>query len=273
MIYYKTEEEIDLIRESCLLVGRALAEVAQMIRPGISGTAIDKAAETVIRDHGGKPGFKGLYGFPATLCVSVNEHVVHGIPDQDQVFQDGDIVSVDCGVLMNGFYGDFAYTFPLGNVAEEVMELCRVTNTSLYVGIEQAVAGNRLGDIGFAIQRYVEREHGYGVVRDLVGHGIGRELHEDPQVPNFGKRGRGTKLKEGLTLAIEPMVNLGKKEVVTAQDGWTIRSKDGKPSAHYEHNIVVRKNKAEILSDHRPIEEAIRKNDHVREVAVKTADV
>lgn len=272
MIYYKTEEEIELIRESCLLVGRALAEVAQLIRPGVSGDTIDKAAETVIRDHGAKPGFKGLYGFPATLCVSVNEYVVHGIPTKDQVFQDGDIVSVDCGALMNGFYGDFAYTFPLGNVSEEVMELCRVTNTSLYLGIEQAVAGNRLGDIGFAIQRYVEREHGYGVVRDLVGHGIGRELHEDPQVPNFGKRGRGTKLKPGLTLAIEPMVNLGKKDVVTAQDGWTIRSKDAKPSAHYEHNVAVRKGRADILSDHRPIEEAIRKNDHVREVAVKTAD-
>jgi len=273
MIYYKTEEEIELIRESCLLVCQALTEVARLIRPGISGEEIDKAAETVIRDHGAKPGFKGLYGFPATLCVSVNEHVVHGIPTKDQIFQDGDIVSVDCGVFMNGFYGDSAYTFPLGNVSEEVMELCRVTNTSLYLGIEQAIAGNRLGDIGFAIQNYVERQHGYGIVRDLVGHGIGRELHEDPQVPNFGKRGRSTKLKDGLTIAIEPMVNLGKKDVVTSQDGWTVRAKDFRPSAHYEHSVAVRKGKADILSNHTPIEEAIRENDHVRTVVVKTANV
>lgn len=273
MIYYKTEEEIELIRASCLLVCQALSEVGRLIRPGISGAEIDRAAETVIRDHGAKPGFKGLYGFPATLCVSVNEHVVHGIPTKDQIFEDGDIVSVDCGVYMNGFFGDAAYTFALGEVSEEVMELCRVTNTSLYLGIEQAVAGNRLGDIGFAIQNYVEREHHYGIVRDLVGHGIGRELHEDPQVPNFGKRGRGTKLKEGLTIAIEPMVNLGKKEVRTSPDGWTVMSKDRKPSAHYEHTVAVRKDQADILSDHKPIEEAIRQNDYVREVTLKAVNV
>ena len=272
MIYYKTEEEIEYIRQSCLLVCQALAEVGRLIRPGISGKEIDEAAEQVILDHGAKPGFKGLYGFPATLCVSVNEHVVHGIPTADQVFEDGDIVSVDCGVFMNGFFGDSAFTFPLGEVSEDVMELCRVTNTSLYLGIEQAVAGNRLGDIGHAIQHYVEREHGYGVVRDLVGHGIGRELHEDPQVPNFGKRGRGPLLKDGLTIAIEPMVNLGRKEVRTSKDGWTVRAKDLKPSAHYEHTVAVQKDKADILSDHSLIEAAIRNNPNVREVALKTVN-
>ncbi|NRB62125.1 MAG: type I methionyl aminopeptidase [Saprospiraceae bacterium] len=272
MIYYKTEEEIEFIRQSCLLVCKALAEVGRQIRPGISGKEIDETAETVIRDHGAKPGFKGLYGFPATLCVSVNEHVVHGIPTGDQVFADGDIVSVDCGVFMNGFFGDSAFTFPLGDVSEEVMELCRVTNTSLYLGIEQAIAGNRLGDIGFAIQNYVEKEHGYGVVRDLVGHGIGRELHEDPQVQNFGKRGRGVKLKEGLTIAIEPMVNLGRKEVWTSKDGWTVKAKDLKPSAHYEHTVAVAKGEAMILSDHQLIVDAIAGNPNVKPVGVKAVN-
>ncbi len=271
MIYYKTEEEIELIRQNCLLVCKTLAHVGSIIRPGISGAEIDQVAETFIRDHGAEPGFKGYRGFPATLCVSVNEQVVHGIPSKEQVFEDGDIVSVDCGVFKNNYFGDAAYTFPLGNVSEPVMELCRVTNTSLYKGIEAAVAGNRLGDIGFSIQQYVERQYGYGVVRELVGHGIGRNLHEEPEVPNFGKRGRGVKLQEGLVIAIEPMVNLGRRDVRTLPDGWTVFARDRKPAAHYEHSVVVRKDRADILSDHREIEVAISKNDYVREVILKEA--
>ncbi|MCO6487309.1 MAG: type I methionyl aminopeptidase [Phaeodactylibacter sp.] len=273
MVFYKTDEEIEYIRESCLLVCQALAHVAGIIRPGISGAEIDKAAEELIRDHGAVPSFKGYNGFPATLCVSVNEHVVHGIPSRDQIFREGDLVSVDCGAYLNGFHGDSAYTFALGEVEEEVMELCRVTNTSLYKAIDAAVVGNRLGDIGFAVQQYVEREHKYGVVRELVGHGIGRELHEAPEVPNYGKRGRGPLLKEGLVIAIEPMVNLGRKEVRTEADGWTVYAKDRKPSAHYEHTVAIRKDHTETLSDHAPIEDAIRKNENVQLVELKTETV
>ncbi|NUQ25251.1 MAG: type I methionyl aminopeptidase [Saprospiraceae bacterium] len=269
MIFYKTDEEIELMRQSNLLVCSALAEVASILRPGMTGAEIDKAAETLIRDHGGVPAFKGYRGFPATLCVSLNDQVVHGIPDKNQVFKSGDVVSVDCGVQLNGFYGDSAYTFALGDVPEDVMELLRVTNTSLYKGIEQAVAGKRMGDISFAIQYYVEKENGYGVVRELVGHGIGRELHEAPEVPNYGQRGKGVKLQEGLVIAIEPMVNMGRKEVMTGKDGWTIYAKDRKPSAHYEHSVAVGKTQADILSDHRMIEAAIRQNDHIREVELK----
>lgn len=271
-VYYKTDEEIELIRESCLLVCKALAHVASIIRPGISSVEIDKEAEQLIADHGAVPGFKGYRGFPATLCVSTNEQVVHGIPVEERVFEEGDIVSVDCGVLMNGFFGDSAYTFPLGEVPEELMKLCEVTNTSLYKAIDAAVAGQRLGDIGHAVQQYVEKEHQYGVIRELVGHGIGRELHEGPDVPNYGRRGRGIKLKEGLVIAIEPMVNLGKREVRTAKDGWTIISKDKKPSAHYEHTIAVRKGQADILSNHKIIEQAIEKNPNVQSVSNKLVD-
>ncbi len=270
MIFYKTDEEIELIRQSCLLVCKTLTHVASILRPGISGEEIDRQAEELIRDHKAEPAFKGYRGFPATLCVSVNDQVVHGIPSREQIFSDGDIISVDCGVLMNGYFGDAAYTFPLGDVDEEVMELCRVTNTSLYKAIDQAVAGNRLGDIGFAVQQYVEKEFSYGVVRELVGHGVGRSLHESPEVPNYGKRGRGLLLKEGLVIAIEPMVNLGKRDVRTARDGWTVFAKDRKASAHYEHTIAVKKNQADILSDHRPIEAAIRKNANLKEVELKT---
>ncbi len=273
MVYYKTDEEIELIRQNCLLVCQALAHVGSIIRPGINGETIDKAAEEVIRDYRAEPAFKGYRGFPATLCVSVNEQVVHGIPSEEQVFQDGDIVSVDCGVYLNGYYGDAAYTFPLGEVSADVMELCHVTNTSLYQAIDAAVAGNRLGDIGFAVQEYVERKHGYGVVRELVGHGLGRSLHEAPEVPNYGRRGRGMLLKEGLVIAIEPMVNLGRKEVRTSPDGWTVFARDRKPSAHYEHTVAIGREGADILSDHRPIEAAIRKNDNVREVTLKTVSV
>lgn len=271
MVFYKTDEEIELIRQSCLLVCKTLAEVGRMIRPGISSVEIDKAAETFIRDHGAEPAFKGYRGFPATLCVSVNEQVVHGIPQESTIFQEGDVVSVDCGVLMNDFFGDSAYTFPLGEVSQDVMDLCEVTNTSLYKAIDKAVAGNRLGDIGHAVQHYVEKEHGYGVIRELVGHGIGRELHEAPDVPNYGRQGKGIKLKEGLVIAIEPMVNMGKKSVSTANDGWTIFAKDKLPSAHYEHTVAIRKGAADILSDHQLIEEAIQKNDNVQLVGLKTS--
>ncbi|MEM6726660.1 MAG: type I methionyl aminopeptidase, partial [Bacteroidota bacterium] len=202
-VIYKTDDQIELIRKSCMLVGETLGLVAELIRPGASGKEIDKQAEMFIRDHKAAPGFKGYQGFPATLCISVNEAVVHGIPS-DKAFQDGDIVSVDCGVLWNGFYGDCAYTFALGDVDEACIQLMEVTQNSLYMAIEQAVPGNRLGDIGHVVQQYAERENGYGVVRELVGHGIGKSLHEEPQVPNFGRRGHGRKLKDGLVIAIEP---------------------------------------------------------------------
>ena len=268
MVFYKTDEEIELIRESCLLVCKALTHVASIIKPGVSGEKIDKEAEELIRDHGAVPGFKGYRGFPATLCISINEGIVHGIPSKKE-FQDGDVVSVDCGSLMNGFYGDSAYTFALGNVKDDVMELLRVTNTSLYKAIEAAIPGNRIGDIGFAVQQYCEKEHKYGVVRELVGHGIGRELHESPEVPNYGKRGGGPKIKEGLVIAIEPMVNLGRKEVRQSSDGWTIISKDRKPSAHFEHTIAIKPEGADILSNHTEIEKAILNNPEVREVLVQ----
>ncbi len=268
MVFYKTDEEIELIRKSCLLVCKALSHVASVIRPGISGAEIDKEAEQLIRDNGAVPGFKGYRGFPSTLCISVNECVVHGIPSKTE-FKDKDIVSVDCGTFMNGFYGDAAYTFALGDVDEAVMDLLRITNESLYRGIEQAVHGKRLGDIGYAIQNFCEKEHSYGVVRELVGHGIGRELHESPEVPNYGKRGKGQMLKEGLVIAIEPMVNLGRKEVKQSDDGWTIITRDIQPSAHFEHTVAVRKGKADILSNHDMIIEALEKNSEVKKLQVK----
>ncbi len=265
MIYYKTSEEIEIIRENCILVCKTLAEVASMLRPGITGDVIDRAAETFIRDHKAIPAFKGYKGsFPASLCVSVNDVVVHGIPTDKQVFKEGDVVSVDCGVKANGYFGDAAYTFAIGDVPEKVMDLLRVTHESLYKGIQQAIPGNRLGDISFSIQHYVERTHSYGIVRELVGHGLGRELHESPEVPNYGQRGRGIKLKEGLVIAIEPMVNMGRKEVYTGKDGWTVYAKDGKPSAHYEHTIAVAKGQPDILSDHSFIEAAIRNNPELK---------
>ena len=255
MIYYKTNDEIDLIRESSLLVGKTLAEVANMIKPGVITIDLDKRAEEYIRDHGAVPGFKGYNGFPYSLCISVNENVVHGFPSEREL-KDGDIVSVDCGTLMNGFYGDSAYTFAVGEVKEEVLALLKRTKESLYIGIEMAVAGNRVGDIGNAIQKYVEKD-GYSVVRDLVGHGLGRNLHEKPEVPNYGRRGTGPKLQEGMVLAIEPMINLGTKKVIQEKDGWTIRTADRKPSAHFEHDVAIRKGKAEILSTFEYIEEVI----------------
>ena len=265
MVYYKTAEEIEYLRESCLIVCKALETVAGMIRPGITGLDIDKAAEEVIRDHGAVPGFKGYKGFPNTLCISKNECVVHGIPDKVE-FKDGDVVSVDCGSIKNGFYGDSAFTFALGEVSDDIIQLLKVTNTSLYLGIEKAVAGNRLGDVSHAIQDFCEKQHPYGVVRELVGHGIGKNLHEAPEVPNYGKRGRGLLLKEGLTIAIEPMVNLGVKEVRQAKDGWTIVTRDKKPSAHFEHSVAVMKGKADILSNHKEIEATLGKNVNAHQV-------
>jgi methionyl aminopeptidase len=270
MIYYKTNEEIELIRKSCLLVCETLTHVAKSIRPGISGEQLDREAEQLIRDNGAIPGFKG-YGanpFPNTLCISVNEGVVHGIPSK-RPFEVGDVVSVDCGTFMNGFYGDAAYTFAIGEVSDEVMELLHVTKTALYKGIEQVKVGNRIGDIGFAIQHYCETVHPYGVVRELVGHGLGQKLHEPPEVPNFGRRGKGVKLKEGLVIAIEPMINMGKKEVRQADDGWTIITKDKHPSAHFEHTVAVKKEGVDILSDHTQIEAAIKANPYVQEVHIK----
>lgn len=256
MITYKTEEEIDKIRISSLLVAKTHAEVVKLIKPGVTGLELDKVAEEFIRDHGAVPAFKGYGGFPNSLCISPNAEVVHGIPNQIPV-EEGSILSVDCGVVKDGYYGDSAYTYTVGEVKDETKKLLEVTKESLYKGIEQAIAGNRIGDISFAIQKYAE-QHGYGVVRELVGHGVGKELHEDPQVPNYGKRGRGPILKEGLVIAIEPMINLGTKKIRQYSDGWTIKTQDLKPSAHFEHTIVVRKGKAEILSSFEFIEEILK---------------
>lgn len=246
MIYYKTEEEIEFIKESSLLVAKTHAEVAKLIQPGVSTLALDKIAEEFIRDNGGVPAFKGYSGFPNTLCVSPNEQVVHGIPNDDAL-ESGTILSLDCGVKKNGFFGDSAFTYEVGEVSKDVKELLKVTRESLYKGIEAAVAGNRIGDIGYAVQNHAEK-NGFTVVRELVGHGVGTNLHESPEVPNYGKRGRGIKLHEGLVIAIEPMINMGVKEIIQLNDGWTIKTADLKPSAHFEHTIVVRKGKAEILS-------------------------
>jgi methionyl aminopeptidase len=264
-IYYKNEEEIELIRASNLLVSKTLALVGELLKPGITGKQIDEKAELFIRDHGGVPSFKGYDGFPATLCVSKNEAVVHGIPNGEP-FREGDIVSVDCGVYMNGFHGDSAFTFAVGDVNEKIMHLLRITRESLYLGIEQAVAGNRIGDIGHAIQLHTEKKHGYGVVRELVGHGVGRELHEKPEVPNYGKRGKGILLKEGMVIAVEPMINLGEKRISQLDDGWTIVTRDRLPSAHFEHSIAVRKGNADILSNHSFVEDSVKNNPNLKDI-------
>ena len=255
MIYYKTEEEIDLIRESSLLVAKTLAEIAGLIKPGITTQALDEIAEEFIRDNGGMPAFKGYNGFPNTLCVSPNDKVVHGIPN-GRALKDGDILSVDCGVVMNGYYGDSAFTYEVGEVDVQIKQLLKVTKESLYKGIEMAVAGNRVGDIGYAVQKHAE-SFGYGVVRELVGHGVGKNLHESPEVPNYGRKGKGILLKEGFVIAIEPMINMGERGIMQHNDGWTITTLDNKPSAHFEHTIVVRKGKAEILSSFVEIEKKI----------------
>jgi methionyl aminopeptidase len=256
MIYYKTEEEIELLKLSNRLVSAAEAELVSMILPGTKTLDLDKRAEEFIRDNGGVPGFLDYHGFPNTLCISVNDAVVHGIPNNYEL-QEGDIISVDCGVFMNGFHGDSAYSFAVGEVSDEKKRLLKITKESLYKGIEAAVSGNRVGDIGYAVQKHAE-DAGFSVVRELVGHGVGRNLHEKPEVPNFGRRGRGPKLQEGMTIAIEPMINAGVKEVHQENDGWTIRTQDGKASAHFEHSIAIRKGKAELLSDFSIIEEKLR---------------
>lgn len=263
MIFLKTDDEIELLRQSNLLVGRALAEVAKLIKPGVTTLELDRVAEEFIRDYGAIPTFKGFpnqYGqpFPGSICASVNDQVVHGIPN-DKPLQEGDIVSVDCGTYMNGFCGDSAYTFCVGEVAPEVRELLKVTKEALYKGIENAVHGKRLGDIGSAVQDHCEK-HAYGVVREFVGHGIGKEMHEEPPVPNYGKRGSGVLLKSGMCIAIEPMITLGSPQIYMEPDRWTIRTRDGKWAAHFEHTLAVRKGKAEVLSTFDFIEEVLGDN-------------
>ena len=255
MIYLKTDEEIELLRESNLLVGMTLGELAKWIAPGITTLKLDKIAEEFIRDHGAVPGFLGDGGFPNTLCVSVNEQIVHGFPSNYEL-KDGDIVSIDCGTLKNGFNGDSAYTFCVGEVAYDVRRLLKTTKESLYLGIEQAVEGKRVGDISNAVQTYCEKK-GYSVVRELCGHGVGKRLHEDPEVPNYGRRGCGPLLKSGMVIAIEPMINLGSRNIVIERDGWTTRTRDRKPSAHFEHTVAVREGKADILSSFKYVEEVL----------------
>ena len=262
MIHYKNQEQIELLRESSLLVEKTHEKVAEAIRPGITTGELDELAETFIRDHNAQPGFKGYMGFPYTLCMSLNEQVVHGFPG-DREIQEDDLLSIDIGVLKNGYYGDSAYTYALKNVSENARNLMKATKESLYLGIEQAVAGKRLGDVGNAIQSNVEAQ-GFSVVRDLVGHGLGKNLHEEPEVFHFGKPGRGATMKEGLVICIEPMINLGKRFVVQEQDGWTIRTADRKPSAHFEHALAVRKDQpADILSSFSKIEKAVESNEHL----------
>jgi methionyl aminopeptidase len=262
MMISKTNQEVERMRQSALLVSKTLTEVAGLLKPGITTLSIDKVIGEFIQDHKAIPSFLNYHGYPFNSCLSVNDVVVHGFPGNNEL-KEGDIISVDIGVILDEWHGDHAYTFAIGDPGEEVMQLIKVTKESLYKGIEKAVAGNRVGDIAFAIQEHTEKKYGYGVVRELVGHGLGKNLHEDPQVPNYGKRGSGAKLKEGLVLAIEPMINLGKKEVFTEQDGWTVRTKDGKPSVHFEHDVCIRKNKADILSDYSIIEKAEKANSNL----------
>ena len=255
MIHLKSQEEIELIKVSGDLLGRAHAEVAKNVKEGVTTLFLDKIAEEYIRDHQGVPSFKGYSGFPGTLCVSPNEQVVHGMPN-DSELKNGDIISIDCGVFLNGFHSDSAYTYGIGKVADDVKDLLDSTLKSLYQGIDSAQSGNRTGDIGYSIQNYVEKK-GYSVVRELVGHGVGRNLHEAPEVPNYGKRGRGAKLKPGMVIAIEPMVNLGKRQIVQESDGWTIRTGDKKASAHFEHTIAITQNGPEVLTTFKYIEEVL----------------
>lgn len=256
MIILKTREEIEIMRESALSVSRTLGIIAKEIKPGVTTLYLDKLAEEYIRDNGGTPLFKGMYGFPNTLCMSLNESVVHGIPN-DKPLEEGDIISVDCGVLKNGYCGDHAYTFAVGEIKPEVQKLLDVTLECLYIGIEQFKTGNRIGDIGFAIQQHAEK-NGFGVVRELCGHGLGQKLHEDPEVPNYGKRGDGPKIKDGMVIAIEPMINMGTRNIKQLKDGWTILTADKKPSAHFEHDVALIDGKPEILSTFKFIEDALK---------------
>lgn len=254
MIIPKSREEIELMRESALIVSKTLGILAPHIKPGVTTLQLDKLAEEFIRDQGAVPGFLGLYDFPNTLCMSPNAQVVHGIPN-DKPLEEGEIISIDCGAIKNGFYGDHAYTFPVGQVAPEVNKLLQVTKESLYIGIREFKTGNRVGDVGFAIQQYTEK-HGYGVVRELVGHGLGQKMHEDPEMPNYGKRGRGKKFIEGMVVAIEPMINLGTHRIKQLSDGWTILTADNQPSAHFEHDVALVDGKPQLLSTFQYIYEA-----------------
>jgi len=255
MIQIKTEQEIELLRANNILVSDTLSEVGKHIRPGVTTLELNTLAESFIRSHGAVPGFLGYHGFPFALCISVNEQVVHGFPSE-YILREGDIVSVDCGTIMKGFYGDSAYTFAVGEVDPQVRKLLEVTKEALYKGVEQAKAGNRVGDISAAVQSHAE-SNGFSVVRELVGHGLGRRMHEDPEVPNYGARGRGPLLKEGMVICIEPMINMGGKAVVFEKDGWTVRTKDRKPSAHYEFAVAIRKGGAEVFTDFKRIERAV----------------
>jgi methionyl aminopeptidase len=258
MISLRNKEEVELLRENNLLVSETLAEVGRNIRPGVSTVELDRIAERFIRSHGAVPGFLGYNGFPNTLCVGVNEVVVHGIPS-DYVLKEGDIVSVDCGTILKGFYGDSAYTFAVGKIHPETQRLLDVTKEALYKGVAQAIAGNRIGDISAAVQTHAET-NGFSVVRELVGHGLGKKMHEEPEVPNFGVAGRGPVLKEGMVLCIEPMINMGKRYVVFEKDGWTVRTRDRLPAAHFEFAVAVtRDGAADVLTNFGIIEEAIRK--------------
>lgn len=256
MIYLKSDEEIELLRISNQIVAKALAEIAKIVAPGVTTEDLNKLADTFIRDNGGVPGFLGYHKFPKSICTSVNDEVVHGIPSNKIILKEGDVVSVDCGVFKNGFHGDSAYTFCVGDVKPEIVNLLRTTKESLYKGIEEAQEGKRLGDVGFAIQNHCE-QRGYSVVREMIGHGVGRNLHESPEVPNYGRRGNGVMLKSGMTIAIEPMINLGKRQLSFDNDGWTTRTIDRKISAHFEHSIAIRKGKADILSSFEFIEQVL----------------
>jgi methionyl aminopeptidase len=259
MMIHKTEAEIALMKEAATLVSKTLTEVAKVLKPGITTMQIDKLCAEFVKDHKAIPSFYNYRGYPHNVCASINDVVVHGFPN-NETLKEGDIVSIDMGVILNGWHGDHAYTFILGGVTEDIVQLVRVTKESLYKGIEKAVINNRVGDISFAIQDHTERKHGYGVVRELVGHGLGKSLHEEPNVPNYGKRGTGPKMKENLVLAIEPMINLGSREVYTDDDGWTVRTRDGKPSVHFEHDVCVKRGQALILSDYSIIEAAEKAN-------------
>lgn len=255
MIKLKSREEIELMRESALIVSKTLGMLAKEIKPGVTTLQLDKLAEEFIRDHGAVPGFLGLYDFPNTLCMSPNEQVVHGIPN-DTPLVEGDIISIDCGALKNDFYGDHAYTFGVGEIAPDTQKLLDVTRESLYAGIREFIGGNRVGDVGYAIQQYCENR-GYGVVRELVGHGLGRKMHESPEMPNYGRRGRGKKFSEGLVVAIEPMINAGTHRIVQHNDGWTITTQDKKMSAHFEHDVAIVDGKPDILSTFKYVHEAL----------------
>ena len=256
MIFLKSDEEIELLRISNQIVAKTLAELAKLIQPGVSTEQLDKVAYEFIKDNGAVPGFLGYSGYPKSICTSVNEQVVHGIPSEKVFLEDGDIISVDCGVYKNGFHGDSAYTFCVGDVKPEIVDLLRTTKESLYKGIEQSQEGRRLGDVGNAIQSYCEAR-GYSVVREMIGHGVGRNLHEAPEVPNYGRKGNGVMLKSGMTIAIEPMINMGSRNLVFEKDGWTTRTIDRKPSAHFEHSIAIRRGKADILSSFEYIEQVL----------------